>query len=413
MIKKKLLTKRNARTLLYALVSLVLICGVFAAGTYVGYSQRPEIDKVLSVVNKDPQVTTSADFSAFWKVWNVLNEKSIYANKATDQERVWGAAQGLAASLGDPYTVFFPPTENTMFNDQIQGSFGGIGAEIGIKDDVITVVTTLKGTPAEKAGLKTGDVIVKINGTSTNSMSVDKAISLIRGDKGTDVNLTVFRKGELSTREIKITRDTINSPVVDTKQLPNGIFVITFYSFSQNSASLFRDALEKFSTSGSHKLILDMRGNPGGYLDAAVNIGSWFIDEGKTIVTEDFGSKQAPQVYRSNGPKVFNDNLQFAVLVDGGSASAAEILAGALQQNKIATLIGTQTFGKGSVQELVPITDTTSLKVTVARWLTPDGTSISEKGLTPDIVVPITAADVAAKHDPQMDKAVQFLQAKP
>ena len=282
-----------------------------------------------------------------------------------------------------------------------------------MKDSIITVISALKNTPAEQAGLKSGDEILKIDGTDTSNMSIDKAISLIRGDKGTVVDLTVFRAGELTTRDFKITRDTIDSPVIDTKQLPNGIFVISFYSFSENSASLFRDALQKFSDSGDHKLILDMRGNPGGYLDAAVNIGSWFIDEGKTIVTEDFGSKQAPQVYRSSGPKVFNNTLQFAVLVDGGSASAAEILAGALQENNIATLIGTQTFGKGSVQELVPITDTTSLKVTVARWLTPNGTSISEKGLTPDIVVPITAADIAAKRDPQMDKAVQVLEAKP
>lgn len=410
------ITKRNIRTSVYVLVSIILVGGVFAFGLYIGYARRPEIEKVATVTNKEPQVNntkTKADFSPFWKVWNTLNEKSIYANKITDQDRVWGAAQGLAASLGDPYTVFFPPAENESFNNQIHASFGGIGAEIGMKDGVITVVSALKDTPSDKAGMKSGDKILKIDTTSTNDMTIDKAISLIRGEKGTVVALTVLRPGEQTTRDFKITRDTIDTPVIDTEARPDGIFVISFYSFSDNSANLFRDALVKFQQSGDHKLVLDMRGNPGGYLESAVNIGSWFIDEGKTIVSEDFGAKQDPIVYRSHGPRLFDDKLQLAVLVDGGSASAAEILGGALQENHIGTLIGAQTFGKGSVQELIPITDNTSLKVTVARWLTPNGVSISEKGLTPDIVVPYTVADYNAKKDPQLDKAIEFLQAKP
>jgi carboxyl-terminal processing protease len=172
---------------------------------------------------------------------------------------------------------------------------------------------------------------------------------------------------------------------------------------------LFKDALQKFINSGSDKLILDLRGNPGGYLDSAVNIGSWFIDEGKVIVSEDFGSKKKPEFYRSHGPRVFTDNLKFVVLVDGGSASASEILAGALKEHGIAKLVGTRTFGKGSVQELVPITDDTSLKVTVAKWFTPNGVSISEHGLDPDFVVPVTKKDIEDKIDPQLNKAVEIL----
>jgi carboxyl-terminal processing protease len=397
----------------YVFASIALVGVLFGAGAYVGYSRAPSIQKVLSITNKEPAVATSASFDTFWKVWNILNEKSIYAGKVTDQDRVWGSVKGLASSMGDPYTVFFPPSENKLFAEEIQGSFGGIGAEIGVKDNVLTVVAPLKNTPAWDAGLKTGDKIIKINTTSTNGMSADKAISLIRGPKDTVVTLVVLRPGENKTRDFKITRKNIDIPTIDTELRADNIFVIKLYSFTANSSSLFGDALEKFQASGSHKLIVDLRGNPGGYLDAAVNIASWFIDEGKVVVSEDFGSKEKPVYYRSHGPRLFNDKLQMVVLVDGGSASASEILAGALQQNHVATLIGETTFGKGSVQELVPITDDTSLKVTVAHWLTPNGTSISLKGLDPDIKVPYTAKDADSKRDPQMDKAVSVLTAKP
>jgi carboxyl-terminal processing protease len=401
------------RPVSYVLASLVLVAVIFSAGTYVGYSHAPSIQKVLSITNKEPTVATSANFDTFWKVWNILNEKSIYADKTTDQDRVWGAVKGLASSMGDPYTVFFPPSENKLFNEEIQGSFGGIGAEIGVKDNVLTVVAPLKDTPAWNVGLKTGDKILKIDKTTTNDMSADKAISLIRGPKDTVVTLVVLRPGENKTREFKITRKNIDIPTIDTELRKDNIFVIKLYSFTANSSNLFGEALKKFQASGSHKLVVDLRGNPGGYLDAAVNIGSWFIDEGKVIVSEDFGAKEKPVYYRSHGPRLFNDNLEMVVLVDGGSASASEILSGALQQNHVATLIGETTFGKGSVQELVPVTDDTSLKVTVAHWLTPNGTSISLKGLDPDIKVPYTAKDAEAKRDPQMDKAVSVLTAKP
>lgn len=405
--------RKNLRTLLYIGVSLVLISLVFGAGVFVGYSNRPEIDKVFTVANKTPAFTTTADFNAFWKVWNTLNDKSIYANKVTDQEKVWGAIKGLAASVGDPYTVFFSPDENKLFKDEIQGSFGGIGAEIGMKDNILTVIAPLKDTPAFNAGIKAGDKILKIDKTTTNDMTVDKAISLIRGEIGTKVTLIILRSGEQNTREVVVTRAKIDTPVVDTEARSDGIFVIKFHSFSENSDSLFRDALLKFINSNSHKLVIDLRGNPGGYLDSAVNIGSWFIDKGKVIVEESTGNGVIGKVYRSHGPRIFSDTLDLVVLVDGGSASASEILAGALQQQGIGTLVGETTYGKGSVQELVGITDTTSLKVTVANWLTPNGTSISLKGLEPDVKVPITQKDIDAKRDTQMNKAVEILTAKP
>jgi len=407
MIKNKILRKLS-----YVIISLIIISGVLGLGIYIGYSHRPEIDKISSVINKDPQVGTSADFSTFWKVWNTLNEKSIYAKKVTDQDRVWGAISGLAISLGDPYTVFFPPKENKSFNEEILGSFEGIGAEIGIKDKILTVIAPLKDTPAWKSRIKAGDKILKINNVITNDMTVDGAIALIRGPQGTTVTLTILREGESETRDFVVTREKIQIPTIDTESRPDGIFVIKFYSFSENSANLFKDALVKFVDSKSNKLVLDLRGNPGGYLDSAVNIGSWFINEGDVILSEDSLNGSKPKIYRSHGPRLFDNKLNFVVLVDGGSASASEILAGALHDHGIATLVGEKTFGKGSVQELVKITDDTSLKVTIANWFTPNGVSISLKGIDPDVVVPFTVKDFEAKKDPQMDKAVEILSAK-
>lgn len=397
------------KKLSYVIISLIILGGLFGLGIYIGYSNRPEIEKISSVINKNPQVETIADFSTFWKVWNTLNEKSIYAKKVGDQDRVWGAISGLTSSLGDPYTVFFPPKENKSFNEEIAGSFEGIGAEIGMKDKILTIIAPLKDTPSWKSGVKAGDKIIKINKVNTNNMTVDEAIDLIRGPQGTTVTLTILRLKENETRDLVVTRERIQIPTIDTELRSDGIFVIKFYSFSENSASLFRDALIKFIDSKSSRLILDLRGNPGGYLDSAVNIGSWFINEGDVILSEDSLNGSKSKIYRSHGPRLFNDKLSFVVLIDGGSASASEILAGALSEHGIATLVGEKTFGKGSVQELIKITDDTSLKVTVANWYTPNGVSISLQGLSPDIEVPLTQKDFEAKKDPQMDKAVEIL----
>lgn len=397
----------------YILLSIMMIIGVFSFGVYMGYSQRPEIEKITSVINKEQSLNVKADFSPFWKAWNVLNEKSIY-NKVTDEEKIWGAIQGLASSTGDPYTTFFNPEDNKSFKEEIKGSFSGIGAEIGIKDQILTVVSPLKNSPAEKSGLKAGDKVLKIDNKNTTDISVDKAISLIRGEKGTIVTLTILRKGEKETKEIKIERDIIDVPVIETeKKEDEKIFIIKFYSFTENADNLFAEALTEFESTKYNKLILDLRGNPGGYLDIAVRIASWFLDEGKVIVSEDFGESKKGDIYRSRGPRLFNDELKLVVLIDGGSASASEILAGALREHGVATLVGEKTFGKGSVQDLVDITPDTSLKVTVAKWLTPKGVSISDSGgLEPDVKVILTPKDYESFRDPQMDKAIEILKNK-
>ncbi len=393
-------------------VSLViaLFVFIFLVGVYVGDSNRPEIDKILGISNKEtPIVTTQTDFSSFWKAWNTINEKYPTANKITDQNRVYGAISGLVGSLDDPYSVFFAPEEAKAFEEEIAGSFDGIGMEVGMKDKVLTVIAPLKDTPAYRANIKSGDKILKIDKKVTAGLSVEEAIKLIRGPKGTSVILTISREGLQQPKEIIIIRDTINVPTLDTEMRKDGIFEIKLYSFSANSTNLFRQAIKQFIDSGSGRLLLDLRGNPGGYLDAAVDMASWFLEGGKIIVTEDYGNNKTAEIFRSKGYDIFNDKLKFVILIDEGSASASEILAGAMQDHGKAKLVGAKTFGKGSVQEVIKITSDTILKITVAKWLTPNGASISEKGLTPDYPVEITQKDFEAKKDPQLEKAVELL----
>ncbi|MEK9182823.1 MAG: S41 family peptidase [Patescibacteria group bacterium] len=381
----------------------------FILGIYVGFNNRPEIEKVVNLYGKETAVATEADFSPFWKVWNLINEKYPSISEVTDQERVYGAISGLMSSLNDPYSVFFDPEESEFFEDEIAGNFSGVGMEVGKKDGVLTVIAPLKDTPAYRAGIKSGDKILKIDQIITTDFSVEEAVRLIRGEKGTEVTLTILHDGEIEPTEIKIIRDIINLPTLDTELRSDGIFVIKLYSFSATSSSLFRNAIKEFALAKTDRLVLDLRGNPGGYLSAAVNIASWFLPEGKIVVTEDYGNNKDPEVFRSKGYGIFSDKFKFVILIDGGSASASEIVAGALQDHKQAILVGDKSFGKGSVQEIEDVTDDTILKITVAKWLTPNDHLIAEIGLTPDYLVKFTKKDADAEKDPQMDKAVELL----
>ena len=405
-------------------ILLLIIGGAFFLGYRQGERNVPVERKITELQNKEIGKPEVVDFSPFWQAWNVINEKFVTkATTTTAQEKVYGAIEGLAKSLGDPYTVFFPPVELKEFETEISGQFEGVGMELGIKDNVLTVVAPLKDTPAFRAGIKSGDKIIKINDTLATDMKVEAAVKMIRGPRGTSVRLTIVRENRNEPLEIIIARDVINIPTIDTeiKQITNGnkneinnpwqngIYVIKLYNFSGNAANLFREALRGFIESDTHKLILDLRGNPGGYLEAAVDMASWFLPAGKIVVSEEYAQGKEPTVHRSRGYNIFNDTLKMVVLVNEGSASASEILAGALREHNIAKLVGTKTFGKGSVQELIKITPDTSLKLTIARWLTPLNHSISEEGLAPDYEVKISAKDLEAKRDPQMDKAVEIL----
>lgn len=403
-MKKILLQK-----LVPILVSIALVMGTFGIGYYYGKTKKNPSEEAVNVINKDSDMVAVVDFAPFWVVWNTLTEKYVGGEEeVTDQDRVWGAIKGLAASMGDPYTIFMPPSDAKLFNDDIQGNFSGVGMEIGIRDGILTVVAPLKNTPAEKAGIKPGDQIIKIDGESTNDFGTDKAVKMIRGEKGTSVKLTIAREGNSELIDISVVRDTIDIPTIDT-ELRGDVFIISLYNFSAVSPGLFQTALREFVESKTNKLVLDLRGNPGGYMEAAVDMASWFLPAGKVVVTESHRDGTDDIVHRSRGYNIFKNNLKFVILLNGGSASASEILAGALQEHGIATIVGTQSFGKGSVQELINITDGTSLKVTVARWLTPNGNSISKNGLTPDIEVEITNEEYSKGLDPQLDYAIKVL----
>ncbi len=390
----------------------LIITGVvlISVSFFLGIKYQNTQNNLSNILNKDLGQPQDVEFDTFWKSWVILENKFVgeEGEKIDNQDKVWGAIQGLANSFKDPYTIFMPPADSAIFESDIAGNFEGVGMEIGIRDNFLIVIAPLKNTPAEKAGMMPQDKILEIDGVSTLNMSTEEAVQLIRGEKGTEVLLLISRKDTIENIEISITRDVINIPSIET-EIIDGVFIIRLYSFTAVASNFFRDALREFIEFNGDKLILDLRGNPGGYLEVATDIASWFLPIGKVVVTEDYGENEIDKIHSSRGYDIFNDNLKMAILINGGSASASEILAGALSEYGVATLIGTQSFGKGSVQELVKITPETSLKVTVARWLTPLENSISHNGLIPDIEVKITLEDLKEGKDPQTDKAVEYL----
>ena len=385
---KKILTS-------FFLVLTLLIS--FGLGTYFGKS------RVVCEICPPQEI----DFSLFWEVYHKLQEKFVDKGKFDIQKMIYGAISGMVKSLGDPYTVFFPPEETKRFEEDVKGSFEGVGMEIGIKKGQLQVIAPLEGTPAQRAELRAGDKILKINDTETSDLTVDEAVNLIRGPKGTEVTLTIFREEWLKTKEIKLVRDVIEVPSLKWEMKDENIAYIQLYQFSENASADFRKAAIEILESPAQKIILDLRNNPGGYLEVAQDITGWFLEKGKTVVIEDFGQGNK-QEYKAQGPGTFSD-YKIVILINQGSASASEILAGALRDNRGILLIGEKSFGKGSVQELEKLKEGSSLKITVARWLTPKGQLITDVGLEPDIKVEMTEKDYEEEKDPQLDKAIEII----
>lgn len=388
----------------WALIVVVIVAS-FGAGLQAGKKGYVFVPKSFSIVNQAGQ-PQNVDYNILWQALDALNKN--YIDQPIDQQKVlYGAVSGAVAALGDPYTEFFSPPDLNNFQTQLQGSFDGIGAEVGLQNGVITIAAVLDGDPAQKAGLQAKDVISAVDGKSTSGWTVDQAVTAIRGQKGTQVTLTIIRAGESKPLSFTITRDEIIVKSVTWKyQTVQGknIAVVTIAQFGGDTTGLFNQAVDDILKHNVDGIVLDLRGNPGGYLQSAVDVASNWVPAGKTVVTEAH-SDGTSQVYTAEGNNRLT-NIKTVILIDGGTASAAEILSGALHDYHYAELIGEKSFGKGSVQELINLPDNTALKVTIAKWITPDGQNLNHNGLNPDIPVSITQAQVSSGQDPQMDKAL-------
>jgi len=399
---------RWRRKLLKIGVGLIIALAIslsFFIGTYVSDQKH---NRVLANAGGDTGISLpkDVDFSLYWRVWQTLKDNYVDKGKVDETALFYGSLKGMAEAVGDPYTLFLDPKANKQFKDDLMGSFEGIGAEIGLRNEIITVIAPLDGTPAQKAGIKAGDQIYAINGTSTANMQVDEAVRLIRGQKGTNVVLTIYRQGDKDTKDYTIGRDLIVIKSVTTERRADNIYVIKVSAFNDDTKGLFDKAVKEIVDKKPKGIILDLRNNPGGYLETAVDMASEWIDKG-TIVIEQFGDKEQNKYLGKNRARL--KGIKTVVLVNKGSASASEIVAGALKDTNLATIIGEKTFGKGSVQSLIDLGDGSAVKVTVAKWLTPKGTSINEQGITPNEEVKLTTQDWENNLDPQLDRAVKII----
>jgi len=328
--------------------------------------------------------------------------KSHYNGSIDDDKLIEGAKQGMVAAVGDPYTVYFNKKEADEFNKELSGEIGGgIGAEIGVRNNQPTVIRTLPDNPAEKAGLHAGDVIAAVNDESADGWGADRAVRSIRGEIGTSVKLTVLR--DKQPKEFTITREEVNNPSVSS-DLQGTTGIVTINRFDQETVNLVRKTVKDLQSRGMKRLVVDMRGNGGGYLDAAPGVaGMWLKDKLVVSVRANQGGEQR---LMSQGEPILA-GVKTAVIVNAGSASATEIVAAALKHYKVATIVGEKTFGKGTVQELLPLADGTLLKVTIKRWYTPSGANVNKDGIKPDIEAGLTQADLDAGKDPQLEAALQ------
>lgn len=389
--------------IIIALIVLIIFTGGYQVGRNFSL-----VDKDLKPTTNDSRLDTNFNLNPLSNVWSVIN--SEYVNLSSIEKDVisYGLAKGLVDSLDDAYSAFLTPEETQVFTRELDQELEGIGAEITQEEGVLKVVSPLKGSPAEKAGLKPGDIIVEIDGEDASVLNLFKAIEKIRGKRGSAVTLTIYREGADDTMEISIIRDVIEIESVTTEVLDNSIFYISINQFSDDTTKEFNAAVASALLNSPKGIILDVRYNGGGYLQTAVDILGEFLDKQSPAVIVETGADKFKETLKTNG-KGRLAGIPLVVLINEGSASASEILAGALQDTNKAFLIGKNTFGKGSVQKIEQFRDGSSLRLTIAEWLTPNGTSINKTGVAPDLEVEITEKDVENKTDSQLEKAKSYL----
>ncbi|MFH1404762.1 MAG: S41 family peptidase [Patescibacteria group bacterium] len=350
-------------------------------------------------------ISDDIDFDLFWQAWNIVKEV-YYKQPVSDKDLYYGAVRGMVAATEDPYTVFFDPEEAKAFQDNINGSFEGIGAEIGIRDEQLQVIAPLPSTPAEKAGLTPGDKIVLIDQIATTGMTIEEAVMKIRGEKGTTVVLGIVRDKVEGVSDVPIVRETIKIDSLKWEITDDNIALINLYTFNSDTTALFNDAVNEILTTDVKGIILDLRSNPGGLLRTAIDIASAWVGYDIVLIEK---MPNNENTFRGQTAPRF-EGIPTVVLVNGGSASASEIVAGALQDHGLAKIIGTKTYGKGSVQDYRDLSDGSAVKVTIAQWFTPSGRVINEKGIEPDETIEFTLDDYNAKQDPQKQKAIETIE---
>ncbi len=397
----------NNRSSFAIALPLVLVIGFFAGTHY----QKDRNDDPLQLESDATasEIASRPEFRTFWEVWNLLHEEYVDKDTLNEQDLVYGATEGLINSIDDPHSVFFPPKESKAFEEQINGSFSGVGIEIGIRNDVLTVISPIKNTPAERAKIQASDIILRIDETSTDGMKVDRAVELIRGEGGTTVTLLIDRGSFDQPREFALVREKIKIPAVSLTMIENDIAHLEVHVFNQNVDEEFRKAAQEILESPAKKILLDLRNNPGGLLDSSINLAGYFLDPDQPVLIERLGDGTEHVFKASVNGRL--KNYPVVILANKGSASASEILAGALRDNRNISLVGETTFGKGSVQDVFELPRGASAKITIAKWLTPNGTSIHGNGLIPDVDIELTEEDIEADRDPQFDKAVELLKA--
>src|SRR3989344_1284385 len=404
------LRKFNSFTILIAILTFIL-------GWQLGQKQVDlkwqNYHPSVSVENKTPPENIDIDFKLFWDTWDLLTRRYLDKKEIDPQKLFYGAISGMVAAVGDPYTVFLPPEQQKSSKEELGGSFDGVGIQLGFdKEKHLVVIAPLDGTPAERAGVQAGDLILKIGSESTLSMNLPEAVNLIRGPKGTEVSLTTLREGDQEPKEVKLTRETIvvKSVNLSIKQTESGkdIAVIKLSRFGESTESEWSEAVSDLLAKSPDGVILDVRNNPGGFLDGAVFIASEFLDSGDVVIQENNQKQRFLYKVNREGKLL---KLSLTVLINKGSASASEIVAGALQDRSRAKLVGEKSFGKGTIQEAEDLPGGVGIHITTARWLTPNGRWVNDtEGLEPDIKVEISK-DVVLEdlQDPQLDKALEIL----